>query len=92
MYITMTELEMKQPIVEVYGELFHVHSESDVEVVGDVTIQRTRGRPKHDKQPLEDRPRGRPRHEKPLKEKTTRGRPRQIKEPEKNQQIGRPKK
>ena len=43
----------EQPIAEAAGELVHVHSESDVEAVGEVVVKRGRGRPKKETQPKE---------------------------------------
>ena len=41
----------EQIVIEVDGELIHVHSESDVEAVSDVLVKRGRGRPRTEKPP-----------------------------------------
>ena len=58
LYTTMTVLEIEEPMVDVNGEIFHVHSESDVKVVGEVIIKIPRDRPRKYKPSLEKRPRG----------------------------------
>ena len=41
----------EQPIVEVDGELVHVHAASDVEAVGEVVVKRGGGRPRKENPP-----------------------------------------
>ena len=81
----------EQTIVEVYGELVHVHSESDVEAVGEVVFKRGRGRPRKEKPPKEKQQRGRPRKIREPKEKQPIGRPRQIRGPKEKRPPGIPK-
>ena len=69
---------MTKSAVVVEGEVYSVHIETTVDVVGNVAIL------------VIKRGRGRPSTEKPPKEKKTAGRPRQIREPVEKKPRGRP--